>query len=64
MSKLNVVLVFMLSWGVASATLGDTYTPGKTVNKNYKSFAKTFLVTHCVDCHGETDPEGNLFKNC
>ena len=59
MSKLNVVLVFMLSWG-ASVTHGDTYTPGKKVNKNYKSFAKTFLATHCTDCHGETDPEGNL----
>ncbi|MDA9934706.1 DUF1588 domain-containing protein [Rubripirellula sp.] len=60
MSKLNVVLVFVLSWGGASVTHGDTYTPGKKVNENYKSFAKTFLGTHCIDCHGETDPEGNL----
>ncbi|MEM7475798.1 MAG: DUF1588 domain-containing protein [Planctomycetota bacterium] len=27
---------------------------------SYEGFAKQFLDNHCVDCHGPTDPEGNL----
>ncbi|MDZ4848367.1 MAG: DUF1588 domain-containing protein [Pirellulaceae bacterium] len=43
-----------------SMARGETYTPGQTVNKDFGSFAKSFLANHCVDCHGKTDPEGNL----
>jgi hypothetical protein len=50
----------MLTCGLLSSTSAETYTPGKKVNKSFDSFARTFLATHCVDCHGETDPEGNL----
>ncbi len=39
---------------------GETYTPGQKVDKDFGSFAESFLAGHCVDCHGETDPEGNL----
>ena len=60
MSKLNVVWVLTLLWSLVSVAHGETYTPGKKVNKNFKSFAEPFLATHCGDCHGETDPEGNL----
>ena len=38
----------------------ETYTPGQKVNKSFGKFAKVFLSSHCVDCHGDTEPEGNL----
>ena len=34
--------------------------PDRRSTKTSTSFARAFLSTHCVDCHGETDPEGNL----
>ncbi|MEM9826020.1 MAG: DUF1588 domain-containing protein [Planctomycetota bacterium] len=37
-----------------------TYIPGKAVSKDFAAFAKPFLETHCFDCHGDDDPEGNL----
>jgi len=54
------VLVLILSWSLLSAANAETYTPGQKVNKDFDNFARAFLVAHCVDCHGETDPEGNL----
>lgn len=60
MSKLNVVWVLTLLWSLCSLAHGEAYTPGKKVNKSFKSFAEPFLATHCVDCHGDSDPEGNL----
>lgn len=27
---------------------------------DFGGFAQSFLANHCVDCHGDTDPEGNL----
>ena len=53
-SALSVLLSLL------AVTHGETYTPGQKVSKDYQSFAKTFLKTHCVDCHGATEPEGNL----
>ncbi len=38
----------------------QSYTPGHTLVADFDSFAKTFLKEHCVDCHGESSPEGNL----
>ncbi|KAA5538002.1 DUF1588 domain-containing protein [Roseiconus nitratireducens] len=40
--------------------LAETYTPGQRIDARYGDFAKAFLETHCVDCHGEFDPEGDL----
>lgn len=56
--RLVAALTVLLS--LLAVTHGETYTPGQKVSKDYQSFAKTFLKTHCVDCHGATDPEGNL----
>ncbi|HRX82333.1 MAG TPA: hypothetical protein P5307_24870, partial [Pirellulaceae bacterium] len=53
-------LAITLSFGLVSGANGETYTPGQKVNKKYNTFAKSFLASHCVDCHGETDPEGDL----
>ncbi|MEQ9407861.1 MAG: DUF1588 domain-containing protein [Fuerstiella sp.] len=60
MSSVRFVLAAMLLWGLPSATNGEDYTPGQKVNKDFASFARPFLTSHCVDCHGETEPEGDL----
>ena len=60
MNNVGFVLAIMLSCGLSSVARGETYTPGQKVDKDFDSFAKRFLANHCVDCHGETDPEGNL----
>ena len=65
MKNVGVVCgILMLCCCLNSAALGEgeseTYTPGEKVSKNFQSFAKPFLLTHCVDCHGKTEPEGNL----
>jgi Planctomycete cytochrome C len=39
---------------------GADFTPGQAVDGNYENFARGFLQSHCVDCHGETDPEASL----
>jgi hypothetical protein len=54
------VSVVILSLSLLSAVNAETYTPGQKVNKKFGSFAKAFLASHCVDCHGDTEPEGNL----
>jgi hypothetical protein len=54
------VSAVMLSLGLLSAVNAESYTPGQTVSKDFNSFARQFLASNCVDCHGETDPEGNL----
>lgn len=38
----------------------ESYVPGRPVQKSFDAFAKTFLNTHCVDCHGDAEPAGNL----
>lgn len=38
----------------------NSYTPGQKIQKDFGDFAQEFLESHCVDCHGEDDPEGNL----
>ena len=43
-----------------SAAIAQDYTPGQQPNKDFGSFAKSFLSSHCMDCHGETDPEADL----
>ena len=60
MNKVRLVLAITLSWNLLSAASGETYTPGQKVNKDFESFARPFLDSHCVDCHGDTEPEGNL----
>lgn len=60
MKKVGPALALMLTWGLFSVVRGETYTPGQKVNKDFASVAQSFLVDYCVDCHGETDPEGNL----
>src|SRR5690606_18679665 len=37
-----------------------TYTPGQRIERDFSEFARPFLVRHCVDCHGRSEPQGNL----
>lgn len=50
----------LLAGGLPSGARGETYTPGKPINQDFGSFAQPFLASHCLDCHGQTDPEGGL----
>ena len=54
------VLAITLACSLLSTASAETYTPGQKVNRDFASFAKPFLASHCVDCHGPTEPEGNL----
>ena len=65
MNKVRIAFGILLAWGLVSAGLvspanGETYTPGQKVNRDYQGFAEPFITTHCLDCHGESDPEGGL----
>ncbi|MEM8668944.1 MAG: DUF1588 domain-containing protein [Planctomycetota bacterium] len=53
-----IVLAFAAScWTAANA---ETYTPGQRIDADFQKFAKGFLENHCLDCHGEFDPEAEL----
>jgi hypothetical protein len=54
------VTALLISWVLLSVVSAESYTPGQQVNKSFGEFAKAFLASHCVDCHGDTEPEGNL----
>ena len=54
-----VILVGSFFAGFSAAANAETYTPGQSVNKDL-GFAKAFLANNCLDCHGESDPEGDL----
>ncbi len=43
-----------------SETLAQTYTPGQPLGPEYAVVARQFISKHCLDCHGATEPEGNL----
>jgi len=60
MNNAGIVLAMMLSWGWLSVASGETYTPGQRIDEDFASLARPFLASHCLDCHGETDPEGDL----
>jgi hypothetical protein len=60
MTRVSFVLAVMFSCCLLSVASGETYTPGQTVAKDFDSFAGPFLENHCVECHGESEPEGDL----
>lgn len=56
-------IVFLLATTVGPglfAFAGEDYTPGEAVDKDFGSFAKPLFARQCIDCHGGTEPEGNL----
>lgn len=60
MTWFRSIFVLTLLCNLLSVANGETYTPGQKVSKDFETFAKSFLATHCIDCHGKTEPEGNL----
>ncbi|HCP83619.1 MAG TPA: hypothetical protein DIT88_04390 [Planctomycetaceae bacterium] len=60
MIRVRLVWVVLLTLCFVPTAFGDNYTPGQVIKKDFKSLAASFLTKHCVDCHGNTDPEGNL----
>ena len=60
MNIVRFVTALLISWVLLSVVSAESYTPGQQVNKSFGEFAKAFLASHCVDCHGDTEPEGNL----
>ena len=53
-------LAILFSCGLVAVANAETYTPGEKINKDFDGFARAFLTAHCVDCHGESEPEGGL----
>lgn len=60
MTKVSFVLAGIFCWGMFCVASGETYTPGQAVTQDFEEFAQQFLGSHCVDCHGDSEPEGNL----
>ena len=60
MNKVLFAFVLMLCVGPLPRTHAQKYVAGLAVERDFGAFARTFLDTHCVDCHSETDPEGAL----
>lgn len=50
----------LLTSPLLSGGNAQDYTPGKKVNHDFGSFSKSFLTRHCLDCHGESEPEAGL----
>ncbi len=59
-NKSRQVLAVVISWTLLSAASAETYTPGQKVKEDFERFARPFLASQCIDCHGEADPEGDL----
>ncbi len=38
----------------------ESWSPGGTVPGNWQDYALPFLTAHCLDCHGESEPEAGL----
>ena len=55
-------LAWLVLFNCNLTSAAEPYTPGTIANKktNFEAFAREFLNNNCVDCHGETDPEGGL----
>lgn len=60
MSRARLLLALAIGVGSFSIVQGQTYTPGRPVDGDFDAIARTFLDTHCIDCHGQSDPEGAL----
>jgi hypothetical protein len=57
----RLVLAFTFAFVLLPiATGAEPYTPGQPIGKDFNTFAKAFIAGNCLDCHGDTEPEGNL----
>jgi hypothetical protein len=65
MTRLGFVSALPLALALSAFTVSlafsdETYTPGQKIDKTFDGFARPFLTSHCVDCHGATEPAGDL----
>lgn len=60
MKRGGIVWVWPLVLACSSVASGETYTPGQPSDKTFDGFARPFLASHCLDCHGATQPAGDL----
>ena len=60
MIRLGIFRALSLVLALSSVVGGEIYTPGQKIDKTYDGFARPFLVSHCVDCHGDSKPAGDL----
>src|SRR5262245_38809070 len=60
MIRLGIVRALPLALALSSVVSAETYSPGQRIDKTFDGFARPFLVSHCVDCHGDTKPAGDL----
>ncbi len=56
----RIVLGVVLACGSQSVVSAETYTPGQRIDADFESLPGPFIEQHCLDCHGETDPEAGL----
>jgi len=52
-----ILLAFVL---IPFSGAAETYIPGQKTRHDFKSLVKPFLARHCIECHGDTNPEGDL----
>lgn len=60
MKNVPLLILAVLVLTPFSVGTAKDYTPGQELNRDFDSFARLFLSSHCMDCHGETDPEADL----
>ncbi|MBB3207447.1 hypothetical protein FHS27_003268 [Rhodopirellula rubra] len=56
----RVVSIVIVLLGIGRPATAETYIPGEPIDQDYAELAEPFLANYCVDCHGESDPEGDL----
>jgi hypothetical protein len=55
----NLIVWACLGEGIR-AVAAEAYTPGQSGGEPSAAFAEPFLTKHCIDCHGEEQPEAGL----
>jgi hypothetical protein len=60
MINVRLILAWIVVCGLPPIARGETYTPGQPIDKDFETFARPFLQTHCVDCHSGSFPEADL----
>lgn len=64
-SKALTVSLLMGVFFSALSTAADNadFTPGQAISGDYENFARGFLKSHCLDCHGKSEPKASLSLN-
>jgi len=60
MIRFRFLWAITMVFGIVTVATAESYTPGQKVTQDFSGFAKPFLTNYCIDCHGDTDPEGGF----